>query len=118
MSTAAHIAFVIVALALAYLPLGKYMANLYTTETDTVVEKWIYRICGINPKAEQRWSGYYQSVLAFSVVSVLGLYALQRLQTWMPLANGLPPVAPDQAFNTAVSFTTNTNLECSRFGWL
>ena len=111
MNTAAHITFVIVALALAYLPLGKYMANLYTSEKDTVVEKWIYRVCGINPKAEQRWSGYYLSVLAFSVVSVLGLYALQRLQTWLPLANGLPPVAPDQAFNTAVSFTTNTNWQ-------
>lgn len=111
MNTAAQITFVIVALALAYLPLGKYMAHIFSSDQDTRLEKWIYRVCRINPRSEQRWSRYYLSVLTFSAVSVLALYALQRLQNWLPLAHGHAPVSPAQAWNTAVSFVTNTNWQ-------
>jgi K+-transporting ATPase ATPase A chain len=66
---------------------------------------------GVDPDGDQRWPVYARSVLAFSLVSVVGLYALQRLQGDLPLSLGLPGVAADQAFNTAASFTTNTNWQ-------
>ena len=75
------------------------------------MERLIYRILRVNPKREQRWNIYTISLLAFSLVSVLALYLFQRVQTWLPLANGLPNVDPKMAWNTAVSFTTNTNWQ-------
>ena len=66
---------------------------------------------GVDPKADQRWPVYARSLLAFSAVSVLGLYALQRFQPHLPLSLGFPGVAPGQAFNTAASFVTNTNWQ-------
>src|SRR5262249_12521337 len=58
-----------------------------------------------------RWNIYAISLLAFSLVSVLGLYVFQRVQTWLPLGNDLPNVDPKMAWNTAVSFVTNTNWQ-------
>jgi K+-transporting ATPase ATPase A chain len=101
----------IAALAVAYRPLGGYMARVYTSERHTRVERGLYRVMGVDPDADQRWPVYARSVLAFSLVSVVGLYALQRLQPNLPLSLGFPGVAPDQAFNTAASFTTNTNWQ-------
>lgn len=76
------------------------------------IERAIYRLVGVDPTVEQRWSTYALSLLAFSVVSVVVLYALQRLQTVLPLnPTGRPAVEPPLAFNTAVSFTTNTNWQ-------
>ena len=66
---------------------------------------------GVDPKADQRWPVYARALLAFSAVSVLGLYALQRFQPDLPLSLGFPGVAPDQAFNTATSFVSNTNWQ-------
>lgn len=106
-----QIAVVIIALAVVYRPLGRYMATVYTTDKDLKAEKLIYRLLGVNPRAQQPWKVYLRSVLAFSLVSVLGLYFLQRVQQWLPLAHGVGPVHPDQAWNTAVSFTTNTNWQ-------
>jgi len=99
------------ALAICYRPLGAYMARVYTGDRHSRVERAIYRVVGVDPSADQRWPVYARSLLAFSLVSVLGLYALQRLQPHLPLSLGLPGVAPDQAFNTAASFVSNTNWQ-------
>jgi K+-transporting ATPase ATPase A chain len=101
----------IVALAVCYRPLGAYLAWAYTSRRHLRVERVLYRMIGVDASAEQRWPVYARSLLAFSVMSVLGLYALQRLQPHLPLSLGFPGVPPDQAFNTAASFVTNTNWQ-------
>jgi K+-transporting ATPase ATPase A chain len=106
-----QVAALLTALAVCYRPLGGYMARAYTSEHHTRVERGLYRVMGVDPDGDQRWPVYARSVLAFSLVSVVGLYALQRLQGDLPLSLGLPGVAADQAFNTAASFTTNTNWQ-------
>jgi len=106
-----QVGLLIAALAACYRPLGAYMARVYTSDHDTRVERVAYRVVGVDPKADQRWPVYARALLAFSAVSVLGLYALQRFQPHLPLSLGFPGVAPDQAFNTAASFVTNTNWQ-------
>jgi K+-transporting ATPase ATPase A chain len=99
-------------------PLGLYMARVFSNERtflDPVlspIERLIYRICGINPGVEMGWAGYAISMLAFSLISMIFLYALQRLQYYLPLnPQRLAGVPPGLAFNTAASFTTNTNWQ-------
>ncbi|WP_217184820.1 potassium-transporting ATPase subunit KdpA [Streptomyces sp. AC495_CC817] len=99
------------ALALAHIPLGTYMARVYSSDRHWVVEKWIYRGIGADPDTEMRWPAYLRGVLAFSVVGVLFLYLLQRLQGVLPGSLGFDSVDPAQSFNTAVSFVTNTNWQ-------
>ncbi|WP_405659242.1 potassium-transporting ATPase subunit KdpA [Streptomyces sp. NBC_01166] len=99
------------ALALAYRPLGDYMARVYSSERHYRPEKWIYRAVGADPSASMRWPAYLRGVLAFSAVSVLFLYALQRLQGALPGSLGFVSIDPDQAFNTAASFVANTNWQ-------
>ena len=99
------------ALALAYIPLGTYMAKVYSSDKHWRVEKWIYKAIGANPDTEMRWPAYLRGVLAFSAVSVLFLYLLQRLQGILPGSLGFSSVNPAQSFNTAVSFVTNTNWQ-------
>ena len=111
-----QIGLVVAVLASTYVPLGDYMARVYTTDPDTRwrdlrVESLIYRLCRIDSRAEQTWYGYAVSVLGFSLASVLFLYALQRLQGVLPLDHDLGAVSPAVAFNTAVSFVTNTNWQ-------
>ncbi|AKE87935.1 potassium-transporting ATPase subunit KdpA [Rhodococcus aetherivorans] len=111
-----QIGLVVVVLALAYVPLGDYMARVYTTDTDLRwkdlrIESLMYRLCRIDPRAEQTWYGYAASVLGFSLASVLLLYTVQRLQGVLPLGRDLGGVSPAVAFNTAVSFVTNTNWQ-------
>ncbi|MFF0729976.1 potassium-transporting ATPase subunit KdpA [Streptomyces chartreusis] len=101
----------IAALALAYIPLGNYMAKVYSSDKHWRVEKWIYKAIGANPDTEMRWTAYLRGVLAFSVVGVLFLYLLQRIQGVLPGSLGFSSIDPDQAFNTAVSFVTNTNWQ-------
>ncbi|MFC8226081.1 potassium-transporting ATPase subunit KdpA [Streptomyces sp. NPDC057287] len=101
----------IAALALAYRPLGDYMARVYSSEKHFKPEKWIYRAIGANPSASMHWPAYLRGVLAFSAVSVLFLYALQRLQGALPGSLGFTSIDPDQAFNTAASFVANTNWQ-------
>ncbi|MET9693421.1 potassium-transporting ATPase subunit KdpA [Streptomyces sp. NPDC006514] len=101
----------IAALALAYRPLGDYMARVYSSEKHYKPEKWIYKAIGANPSAEMRWPAYLRGVLAFSAVSVLFLYALQRAQGVLPGSLGFAAIDPDQAFNTAASFVANTNWQ-------
>ncbi len=101
----------IAALALAYRPLGDYMARVYSSEKHYKPEKWIYKAIGANPAAEMRWPAYLRAVLAFSAVGVLFLYALQRAQGILPGSLGFSAIDPDQAFNTAASFVANTNWQ-------
>ncbi|MFE8916695.1 potassium-transporting ATPase subunit KdpA [Streptomyces globisporus] len=101
----------IAALALAYRPLGDYMAKVYSSEKHYRPEKWIYKVIGANPAAEMRWPAYLRGVLAFSAVSVLFLYLLQRIQGSLPGSLGFSSIDPDQAFNTAASFVANTNWQ-------
>ncbi|WP_405451097.1 potassium-transporting ATPase subunit KdpA [Streptomyces xanthophaeus] len=106
-----QVAALIAALALVHRPLGDYMARVFSSEKHLRVEKWIYRSVGANPNAEMRWSAYLRAVLAFSAVSVLLLYVLQRVQHVLPLSLGFEAITPDQAFNTAASFVSNTNWQ-------
>ncbi|MEY9850228.1 K+-transporting ATPase A subunit, partial [Streptacidiphilus sp. BW17] len=99
------------ALALSYRPLGDYMAYVLTTRKHLRVERGIYRLIGVDGDAEQTWAAYLRSVLAFSFVSVLFLYAFQRLQEHLWLSLGFPAVSPAVAWNTAASFVTNTNWQ-------
>jgi K+-transporting ATPase ATPase A chain len=99
------------ALALSYRPLGDYLAHTLTSARHLRAERAIYRLGGVDGDADQRWPVYLRSVLAFSVVSVLFLYAFQRLQNHLLLAIGMKAVAPGTAFNTAASFVTNTNWQ-------
>ncbi|MBW3357101.1 potassium-transporting ATPase subunit KdpA [Streptomyces microflavus] len=101
----------IVALALAYRPLGDYMARVYSSEKHYKPEKWIYKVIGADPAAEMRWPAYLRGVLAFSAVSVLFLYLMQRVQGSLPGSLGFSSIDPDQAFNTAASFVANTNWQ-------
>ncbi|MDI9952388.1 potassium-transporting ATPase subunit KdpA [Rhodococcus sp. IEGM 1305] len=106
-----QVAFVLAVLAVAYVPVGDYMARVYESRRHLRVESVLYRLCRINPHIEQTWYGYAGSVLGFSAASVLFLYALQRIQGVLPLSGDLSGVSPAVAFNTAVSFVTNTNWQ-------
>ncbi|MEV0238014.1 potassium-transporting ATPase subunit KdpA [Nonomuraea sp. NPDC050786] len=113
-STLAGILFIaslLLALALCYKPLGDYMYRVYTGARHNLVERWIYRLLGVQPDSEQRWGVYARGVLAFSVLSILFLYGLQRLQNHLFLSLGMKAVEPALAWNTAVSFVTNTNWQ-------
>ncbi|WP_432148612.1 potassium-transporting ATPase subunit KdpA [Streptomyces sp. bgisy029] len=99
------------ALALACRPLGDHMARVYSSEKHYRPERWIYQAIGADPAAEMRWPAYLRGVLAFSAVSVLFLYLLQRVQGSLPGSLGFSSIDPDQAFNTAASFVANTNWQ-------
>lgn len=101
----------IAALALAYRPLGDHMARVYSSPRHLRVERWIYRCIGAHPDTEMRWPAYLRGVLAFSAVGVLFLYLLQRVQGVLPGSLGFVSIDPDQAFNTAASFVSNTNWQ-------
>ncbi|MEV7560513.1 potassium-transporting ATPase subunit KdpA [Streptomyces sp. NPDC089795] len=101
----------IAALALAYRPLGDHMARVYSSDRHHAPEKWIYRAIGADPDAEMSWPAYLRGVLAFSAVSVLFLYLMQRVQGSLPGSLGFSSIDPDQAFNTAASFVANTNWQ-------
>ena len=106
----------VTALALAYRPLGAWMARVFSTPEHWRVERALYRLVRVDPEGSQRWSTYAAGVLGFSFVSVVLLYLLQRLQPLLPLGfgrgtDGSTTVAPAMAFNTAVSFVTNTNWQ-------
>jgi len=98
-------------LAACYVPLGNYIAHVFTSDKDWRVERGFYRLLGINAKADQKWSVYVRSILAFSLVSVLFLYGLQRLQHYLPFSEHMAAVPQNTAFNTAASFVTNTNWQ-------
>ena len=113
-----QVSALVAALALVHRPLGDYMTAVYSSKKHLRVERWVYRAVGANPDVEQRWPAYLRGVLAFSAVSVLFLYLLQRVQDKLPLSLGFRPISPDQAFNTAASFVSNSGhpLPLSRTG--
>ncbi|MEU7941284.1 potassium-transporting ATPase subunit KdpA [Microbispora bryophytorum] len=112
--TTAGIIFIgslVVALVLTHRPLGDYMYRVYSGTRHLAFERVVYRLIGVRPDTEQRWNVYARSVLAFSAVSILFLYAFQRLQDKLLLSLGFPGVTDHVAWNTAVSFVTNTNWQ-------
>jgi len=109
--------FTAVVIALAK-PIGAYMAKVFSGERTWLhrplrpLETAIYKLCGIDEAAEQRWTRYAGGVLVFSLVTLLLTYLIQRIQQWLPLnPAGLGNVGTDLSFNTAASFTTNTNWQ-------
>src|SRR6478752_1163840 len=110
-AAALQILLVFAALALVHVPLGNFMTRMYTSDRDNRVERAFYRVLRIDAKADQRWSTYLISVLAFSVVSILLLWALLSLNHVLPFAFDRPAMPAAQGFNTAVSFVTNTNWQ-------
>lgn len=106
-----QLVLLLAALAAVYKPLGDYMARVYTSSKHLPVEQAVYRVTRVDPAADQRWTVYAAGVLGFSAVSIAFLYVLQRVQTWLPLSLGRDNVNEGTAFNTAVSFVTNTNWQ-------
>jgi potassium-transporting ATPase potassium-binding subunit len=110
---------IFIAIIVALTPIvGGFMARLFAGQRVLLspilapVERGIYKICGIDANREQHWTGYALSLLAINLAGALVLYGLQRLQFWLPLnPAGMFNVAPDLAFNTAISFVTNTNWQ-------
>ncbi|WP_442497947.1 potassium-transporting ATPase subunit KdpA [Methylobacter sp. sgz302048] len=99
-------------------PLGAYMARIYQ-DRPAGLNRWLaglesrlYRLCGIDAQQDMRWTQYAIALLVFNLLGLLAVYALQRWQDVLPLnPQALPAVSPDSAFNTAVSFTSNTNWQ-------
>lgn len=96
---------------LLHVPLGNYLAWVYTADNHWRVERAIIRLVGVQSDGQQRWTGYLTAVLAFSAVSVVLLYALLLLQVHLPEPWGHKGMTPALAFNTAISFTTNTSWQ-------
>src|SRR5882672_2619627 len=107
------------ALLLITKPLGLYLVRVLDSRGRTFldpvvrpIERLTYRVCGIDPAKEQHWLGYTVSLLVFSAVGMLFTYFILRFQDHLPLnPQHLPGIAPALAFNTAASFTTNTNWQ-------
>jgi K+-transporting ATPase ATPase A chain len=107
--------FLAVLIALAY-PLGAWLARIAGPEPVAgplgALERGIYRIAGVDPAAEMGWRSYALALILFNALGVFAVYALQRGQAVLPWnPQGFAPVTPDSAFNTAVSFVTNTNWQ-------
>jgi len=115
-TTTAGIVFLVVlvaALVVVHVPFGDYMYRVYTSEKDLYAERVIYRLIGVDSRSEQTWAAYARSVLAFSSISILFLFVFQLLQDKLPLHLHDPAtkMTPALAWNTAVSFVTNTNWQ-------
>src|SRR5690242_11757009 len=99
-------------------PLGLYMFRVFEADHQPLprllgpIERLLYKLCGVNPKVQQDWKQYTLGMLIFSAITLLVTYGIERLQQILPLnPQNFGPVAPDLAFNTAASFTTNTNWQ-------
>ncbi|MCB8955518.1 MAG: potassium-transporting ATPase subunit KdpA [Nocardioides sp.] len=106
-----QVAVLVGALAVAVPLLGRHLAHVYTSPKHLAVERASYRVLRVDPDADQHWRTYSMSVLGFSLVGVLALYAIGRLQEHLPLSLGFAALPADGAWNTAVSFVTNTNWQ-------
>lgn len=108
----------LVVLLLLTRPMGLYLTNVFSGEKNWLtpvfrpVERVFYKLCGVDPEEEHKWTGYVIAMLIFSAAGMLLLYLIERTQQWLPLnPQGLSGVEPNLAFNTASSFTTNTNWQ-------
>ncbi|AXJ09717.1 potassium-transporting ATPase subunit KdpA [Arthrobacter sp. PM3] len=110
-SFAAQVAALLIVLAAVHKPLGIYLARVFEGTTSSRPERLFYRLAGVDAGTEQTWPVYLRSVLAFSLVSILAVFGLQRLQGVLPGSGSLPGVDPWVAMNTAISFVTNTNWQ-------
>jgi len=108
--TGAAVLTLVALLALVHVPLGTWIHHTFTDEQDWRVERLVYRLVGVDPRTEQRWTGYAVSVVAFAVVSVVALFLLLTVQGWLPWALDRS-MNWHTALNTAVSFVTNTNWQ-------
>src|SRR5258708_2105400 len=113
-----QIAIVLALVVAAAIPLGDFISaalegrRTFLSPVLVPVERGFYRLAGVDEKKEQGWLAYTLAMLAFSIVGFLTLYAIQRLQNFLPLnPQGFDPVAPDLSFNTSMSFITNTNWQ-------
>ncbi len=113
-----QVAIFLVLVLLATKPMGLYLTNVFAGERNWLtpvfapVERLFYKLCGIDAHEEHKWTGYVIAMLLFSVAGLLLTYLIERTQFWLPLnPQGLPNVEPGLAFNTASSFTTNTNWQ-------
>lgn len=113
-----QISLLFIAVLLFIKPLGLYMAHVFNGERTWLtpifspIERALYAVAGVDTKKEQGWLGYTLSMLAFSIASFLALYSILRLQAFLPFnPQGFANVEPGLAFNTAVSFVTNTNWQ-------
>ena len=114
----AQIALVLALVLACAIPLSKFIADVYAGERTFLspvigpVERGFYRLAGVDPAREQDWFAYTIAMLVFSIAGFLSLYAIQRLQNFLPLnPRGFDAVPPDLAFNTSDSFITNTNWQ-------
>ena len=89
-----QLGLLVLALAICYVPLGNWMARIFTSDKHWRVETGVYKIIGVNPDADQTWSAYLRSMLAFSAVSVLFMYGMERLQHYLLLSLGMANVPP------------------------
>ena len=111
-----QIALVLALVLACAIPLSKFVTRVFAGERNFLspvfgpVERGFYRLAGVDPAREQDWYAYAIAMIVFSVAGFLSLYALQRLQNFLPLnPRGFDAVPPDLAFNTSDSFITNTN---------
>ena len=109
--------FIVVLIALA-IPVGRYMTAILDGSSVVVrkfgkpIEYWLYKIAGVDEHAEMSWKHYALAVLLFNALGALAVYGFLRLQQWLPVnPQAFGPMTPDAAFNTAVSFATNTNWQ-------
>lgn len=108
----------VIALTFLSFPLGLYMADVYDGKTTILArligpfEKLTYRLSAVDSSTEMNWKQYAVSMLLFNTIGLIAVYALQRLQPFLPLnPQGLAAVSPDSALNTAISFASNTNWQ-------
>ncbi|MDP9124658.1 MAG: potassium-transporting ATPase subunit KdpA [Pseudomonadota bacterium] len=107
------VAYSVVLLALA-IPTGRYIANVMEGKFGFLsrIEGGLYRVCGVKADADMGWLQYALAILLFNGLGVLAVYAIQRLQVWLPLnPQAMGNISPDSSFNTAISFVTNTNWQ-------
>src|SRR4051794_28142994 len=114
----AQIALYLIIVVVLTKPVGRYMTDVFHGERTLLspvlrpIEVCLYRLAGVEERAEQHWITYAVAMLLFSVVGMVALYALQRLQNILPFnPQDMAALSPDLAFNTAASFTTNTNWQ-------
>ena len=106
-----QIAALVILLAITVPFLGKYLARIYTSDKHLQVERWAYKLMRVDGDADQNWRAYAMSVLGFSLVGALVLYLIERVQHILPLNLGFPGFRPAGAFDTSISFLTNTNWQ-------